>query len=72
VLVATHDNVLVDRMRRRVLELEEGRIVRDEEAGGYARRDMTTAEFGALLREPAPEPVRAADPADLFDSVFSD
>jgi cell division transport system ATP-binding protein len=74
VLVATHDSAMVDRMRRRVIELERGRIVRDELAGGYARRDLTTAEFGALLREPAPEPVRAAEPeaSDLFDSVFTD
>jgi cell division transport system ATP-binding protein len=74
VLVATHDQTLVDRMRRRVIELDHGRIVRDEQDAGYARRELTTAEFGALLREPAPEPVRAAeaDAADLFDSVFSD
>ena len=35
VLVATHDQHLVDRMRRRVIELERGRIVRDERAGRY-------------------------------------
>jgi len=72
VLVATHDHTMVDRMRRRVLELERGQIVRDEQGGGYARRDLTTAEFGALLREPSPEPVRVPEAADLFDSVFSD
>ena len=38
VLVATHDREMVDKMRRRVIELEEGRIVRDEAAGGYTRR----------------------------------
>ena len=58
VVVATHDATMVDRMRRRVLELQQGRIVRDEYNGGYAS-DMNTAEFGALLREPAPKP-RAA------------
>jgi cell division transport system ATP-binding protein len=76
VLVATHDHTLVDRMRRRVIELDRGRIVRDELDAGYARRELTTAEFGALLREPAPEPVRGGElepePADLFDSVFAD
>ena len=30
VIVATHDNEMVDKMRRRVVELREGRIVRDE------------------------------------------
>ena len=40
-VVATHDVAMVDRMRRRVIELSEGRVVRDERAGGYAaaRRD---------------------------------
>jgi cell division transport system ATP-binding protein len=51
VLVATHDNAMVDRMRRRVLELHRGRIVRDEAGGLYTQRDQSTAEFGALLRE---------------------
>jgi cell division transport system ATP-binding protein len=49
VIVATHDSAMVDRMRRRVIELEKGRIVRDEATGLYARA-QTTAEFGALLK----------------------
>jgi cell division transport system ATP-binding protein len=48
VVVATHDVAMVDRMRRRVIELAEGRVVRDERAGGYAARE-TTQEFGARL-----------------------
>ena len=65
---------MVDRMRRRVHRAaSEGRIVRDEQAGAYAQRDQSTAEFGALLREPAPEPQRAArGRPTLFDDVFSD
>ena len=35
VVVATHDSDMVDKMRRRVIELEAGRVVRDEAAGGY-------------------------------------
>src|SRR5215212_9499919 len=50
VLVASHDVTLVDRMRRRVIELHEGRVVRDEAAGLYAR-DENTREFGALWRQ---------------------
>src|SRR4051794_30946747 len=38
VIVATHDNEMVDRMRRRVIELHEGRVVRDEVAGMYLGR----------------------------------
>jgi cell division transport system ATP-binding protein len=38
VIVATHDNEMVDRMRRRVIELHEGRVVRDEVSGMYTGR----------------------------------
>ncbi|MDX6700762.1 MAG: cell division transport system ATP-binding protein, partial [Baekduia sp.] len=75
VLVATHDATMVDRMRRRVLELHQGRLIRDEVDAQYAPRDMNTAEFGALLREPAPAPRRGPrtererDSGD-FDDIF--
>ncbi len=49
VLVATHDVAMVDRMRRRVIELAEGRIVRDEQAGAYAARE-STREFAVRMR----------------------
>jgi cell division transport system ATP-binding protein len=35
VLMATHDHAIVDSMRRRVIELEGGRIVRDQSRGIY-------------------------------------
>ena len=35
VLVATHDQHTVDRMQMRVIALEAGRVVRDEESAGY-------------------------------------
>ena len=35
VIVATHDSQMVDRMRRRVIEVNEGRVVRDEAGGAY-------------------------------------
>ena len=41
VLVATHDVAMVDKMRRRVIELADGKIVRDEQAGAYAAREST-------------------------------
>ena len=47
VLVVTHDREMVDKMRRRVVELYEGRIVRDETAGGY---EESTNEFGMRMR----------------------
>jgi cell division transport system ATP-binding protein len=73
VLVATHDSAMVDRMRRRVIEVQGGRVIRDEQAGGYAARDENTAEFGALMRgEPAPAPQRIVPRTseDLFDDAF--
>ena len=35
VLMATHDREMVDKMRRRVIALENGRMIRDERRGGY-------------------------------------
>jgi len=35
IVVATHNQAVVDRMRRRVVRLEDGRIVSDEERGYY-------------------------------------
>ena len=49
VLVATHDHSMVDKMRRRVVELQEGRIIRDEVSGLY-RPDESTSEFAIRLR----------------------
>jgi cell division transport system ATP-binding protein len=37
VIVATHDVEMVNKMRRRVIELARGRIVRDEATAGYER-----------------------------------
>jgi cell division transport system ATP-binding protein len=48
VMVATHDAHMVDRMRRRVIELNGGRIIRDEAAGLYAQKEQTTDEFGDM------------------------
>jgi cell division transport system ATP-binding protein len=55
VLVCTHDQAMVDKMRRRVLELSEGQIVRDEAAGLYAR-DESTREFATRMRSPSTRP----------------
>jgi cell division transport system ATP-binding protein len=54
-LVASHDHMMVDKMRRRVLELSNGRIVRDEATGLYAR-DESTREFAQRMRGPAGRP----------------
>jgi cell division transport system ATP-binding protein len=49
VIVATHDNEMVDKMRRRVIELRRGRIIRDEATGLYAQ-DETTSDLGERLK----------------------
>jgi cell division transport system ATP-binding protein len=36
IVMATHDREMVDKMRRRVIALEDGRLARDERRGGYA------------------------------------
>ena len=48
VLVVTHDREMVDNMQRRVIELYEGRVVRDEVSGGYT--EESTTEFGLRMR----------------------
>jgi cell division transport system ATP-binding protein len=48
VLVVTHDREMVDKMRRRVIALEEGRLVRDQAGAGY--HDESTTEFAARIR----------------------
>jgi len=35
VVMATHDSTLVDQMRKRVIELQDGKIIRDEASGIY-------------------------------------
>ena len=36
ILMVTHDREMVDKMRKRVIALEGGRLARDERRGGYA------------------------------------
>ena len=36
IVMATHNREIVDRMQKRVIALEKGRLVRDERKGGYA------------------------------------
>ena len=72
VVVATHDATMVDRMRRRVIELHQGRIVRDEHDAMYAARDLSTGEFGALLREPAGGRADIKRLIDPIDELWAD
>jgi cell division transport system ATP-binding protein len=45
VVVATHDAVLVDRMRRRVIQLDHGEMVRDQHRGVYGLEGVPAADY---------------------------
>jgi cell division transport system ATP-binding protein len=47
ILIATHNALVVDRMRRRVIRMENGRIVADEERGYYLHGAAVPAEASA-------------------------
>ena len=77
VVVATHDSHMVDRMQRRVLELQGGRLVRDEASGLYRQLDQSTAELDALLRSDDGMPIPRRAPTrrseqEIFDDAFRD
>ncbi len=44
VVMATHDHAIVDAMRRRVVALERGRVVRDQSRGAYETPDQDPVE----------------------------
>ena len=69
VVVVTHDREMVDNMRRRVIELYEGRVVRDEVSGGYT--EESTTEFGVRMRaEMGVAPEGQTNGHDSHDSLF--
>jgi len=51
VVVVTHDREMVDKMKRRVIGLESGRVVRDQATGMYTADDESTNEFGLRVRD---------------------
>ncbi|MCX7522007.1 cell division ATP-binding protein FtsE [Microbacterium sp. STN6] len=60
VLMATHEAAIVDKMQQRVIELTNGRIVRDERHGGYTTTIPVIREADAAA---APAPTVAPVPA---------
>ncbi len=54
VIVCTHDSSVVDKMRRRVIELEAGRIVRDDRRSGYGTAPELPGETPAEQPEEPP------------------
>jgi cell division transport system ATP-binding protein len=41
IVMATHDHAIVDQTRKRVVEFERGKLIRDEQRGGYVDQTMT-------------------------------
>ena len=60
VIVCTHDSNLVDRMKKRVIEVDEGLIVRDEFGSGYTAEDKTALPK-SMLDEFVPEVVTLSE-----------
>ncbi|MEP6482559.1 MAG: cell division ATP-binding protein FtsE, partial [Rhodoglobus sp.] len=63
VLMATHDAGIVDQMKRRVIELISGQIVRDERQGGYQTQAVPVQGFG-MAQPVSPAVARTAAPTD--------
>jgi cell division transport system ATP-binding protein len=63
VLMATHDAGIVDQMKRRVIELVGGQIVRDERQGGYQTQSMPIPKVAPT--EPTFDDVASGLPATL-------
>ena len=60
VVMATHDHAIVNAMRRRVVAIDQGEVVRDEQAGGFEEELET--------EPPAPPPLPPQDTSVLPDA----
>jgi cell division transport system ATP-binding protein len=87
VVMATHDHAIVDAMRRRVVEIDRGRIIRDESRGIYETSTtpsvpvttevQTVIETDSAVSEPdladAPgEEIESSDDADMASEPATD
>ena len=59
VVMATHDHAIVDAMRRRVVQLERGRVVRDQSRGAYEQRSAPSPAAPTEARGSEPEQSQA-------------
>ena len=70
ILMVTHDREMVDKMRKRVIQLEGGRLARDERRGGYEWRMggriklLVLGGVAVARREPVDDRRRDDDRAD--------
>ncbi|RFA12022.1 cell division ATP-binding protein FtsE [Subtercola boreus] len=58
IIMATHDNAIVDQMQRRVVELVSGQVVRDDRQGGYgATTEISLQDSGMTAEITRPDPL---------------
>ena len=71
VVMATHDHAIVDAMKRRVVQLERGHLMRDESRGIYETRDPETVSVEASAESAADDlmPEDEAIEADVTETV---
>jgi ABC-type multidrug transport system ATPase subunit len=70
VLMATHDHAIVDAMRRRVVQLERGRVVRDQSRGRYESfrgEDDEPANVDKAVAERTPGPPTMPEDGETAD-----
>lgn len=55
IIICTHDRDLVDRMKKRVIEINDGNLVRDDCQGGYAQTNPACPAYQRQSERPADE-----------------
>ncbi|MEE8458193.1 MAG: cell division ATP-binding protein FtsE [Acidimicrobiia bacterium] len=65
VVMATHDHAIVDAMQRRVVELDRGRVSRDESRGIYETRQLPVTEELAMEETSGAQ----ADPESVVETL---
>lgn len=55
IIICTHDRDLVDRMKKRVIEIDDGNLVRDDCQGGYAQTNPVCPAYQSQTERPAEE-----------------
>ncbi len=70
VLIATHNALVVDRMRRRVIRLEDGKIVADEERGYYLAAPGERSASALAAQLPAVPALRSRTNGSRTSSIL--
>ncbi|MBR5039541.1 MAG: cell division ATP-binding protein FtsE [Clostridiales bacterium] len=68
VIVCTHDSNLVDRMKKRVIEVDDGLIIRDEKGSGYTAEEKHSLPQ-SMIDEFVPEVVSLSEITGAQDPV---